>query len=814
VPTDYPVIQSGAANELGGSFSIQTDNKKFGTGSLLASAKPANNLSYANSNFITNGTDTRIRVQFASVYVSGHYEYTSSATQTYSNIAPTGWREYKNNISSLFTSGYLTTFGRTQYVNGLFVIPVTHNTEGNKWLTSTDGLTWIKVANQLYQAGNLFFANNRYWATGLTNNTLFYSSTLSGTWSPAPGLPTGGGYGQYAQFINVGTTIIIMAIVVSGGSSFLYEYRSTDNSSFAGRYIPQEVFPFNQIAPNGSLSVNLRHFVVCNGVLILTDSVGSNGRIYYKSASGSINDPWTKSNQTFNGYYHSLIVIGNTAYLIDDYKIRTSTNGNTWTEIADTPSANLEYYGGVIYDNIGWTAGASSYGYSSTDAITWTTHEASYYVSNSTPANINYTSATWWNTWQTFDFWIYITANTTSTNLTPNLFVAENPVDFSAQLYITRSGAGNNAISMMGLFTGLVIASNTWTHIRFSRKRSDNTQSLYVDGTRVDTQAYTYTGGDSGGFIIGYADNTYAYPTWSLDELLISNNLITDPATTSFSPPTQAWDTGANLLLHFDTDTQYQTQSTTKNATANLSATTSITITADKYKIVSASANLQVSTQLTANNQRIKNANSSVVVNTTLTTNSNRISNINATLTAQFSQTATISDIRGVDMRAFANASLSVAVRRIRTTNIQVSSAYSITASATSIRRASSNPVSASSISANPVRRASARAALSAAFSLVLDEYTRAHLRSTTSLTATAIKTSRAQANLSATSTCRLIYITLDLSIVWTIPADKINWKIEQETNNWLVPQDITMHIIEKEDYGWTIQPQEITYTI
>ena len=559
---------------------------------------------------------------------------------------------------------------------------------------STDGNTWSSGSTSIsYQAGyplsSLAYANNRLISWYELNPDIFYSSTNGGTTWTTHTATSGQGDTYVAKIVYSGTHYIRVGKNSSNRGSIL---RSTDLVSWSGGSYSlgstsdigatTRITSFDDVIVSGStiaavatvnridtgaadsnyLFYSTNHgadwsvvsSIVNLGLLGIGHNgsnlwvvVGRNGDIF---TSSTINGTWTKRTSGVTTTLNK-VSFSNGLWIIvgDNNVLLTSTNGTTWTQrTVDFSGTTTPFYANSRW----WTSNSVNQVYSSTDGITWTSNSTAIAASLPKSAEIAFNDNQDFNSWKTVDFWAYVPTNLASGDNFQVYIEQDSTVyDYSWRVYLqtqpTAIGPGLLYRNTSGTLQSLIVPSanatayNQWNHYRLSYDAGRF--SWYINGTRVATGT-----GLTNEFYDGTGLRIYTEGPYSdvrIDELLITDAVLTDPTLTSFTVPTTEYvnNDSTDLLLHFNNS--YTDDAVTLLRSANSALTSSAAITAN------------------LNTTRVYN--SALNVSATQTTQAEKVVEGEIDLTANFAQSTTGTRIKQFDSALPVIASQLTAIAKV-----------------------------------------------------------------------------------------------------------------------------------------------------
>ena len=246
------------------------------------------------------------------------------------------------NISSLELRGIAYGNGRYVLVGGPFL-----NQSNGQVYHSTDGINWPRVESHPFtrQVNGIAFGNGTFVAGGLGG--IIARSTDGITWT-AIANPFGT---ENIQDVFFGNNMFVAV-----GQSGRIAYASANNlASWTA-------------VPNSSFGTSTIRSIANNGQTWI--AVGDGGRMAISTNNLST---WTTVNNPFGNYIIRAITFGSGRWVaVGDNGIMTSTNGTTWTLVADMDTFD-EGFNSVSFGNGRFIAGGGSFGriVYSTNGTTW-----------------------------------------------------------------------------------------------------------------------------------------------------------------------------------------------------------------------------------------------------------------------------------------------------------------------------------------------------------------------------------------------------------------------------------------------------------
>ena len=568
---------------------------------------------------------------------------------------------------------------------------------GYTW-TSTNGTTWTRSTNDLTEhlwevrkTGSYFVGISRE-----TTDRVWYS-TNGTSWS----------YNDSLASVNNLYADPRRGITYINGAYYVFD---TAVIGTAGRLTWASTTNFSSWTTNGGFAYNTRtvsptiesyYYNESNGEFYLCVSPATNSGlggnpIFVKGTpSSSLTSPWVTSNN--ENFIYAFAVNGNTIVALElvsagTVRLKYSTNaGSSWTtgntynggSTSDVRYLDGDFYFsvgdgvykgytsptkvGVDLDNAVATASAivslseikEGFVHSTANnGSTWT--YTNLPNTQNVPGKLEYDVTSTLEPFGTFDVWFRLQSRDT---FLPQFIVRWIDDDYYVtierdlfgKLFIRYNNGRTEETAYANRFN---VAVDTWHHLRITR--SGSTSSFYLNGSRQwTTTAITWptTPFD----LVGDGSN--------FDELYVTTDVLTSPSATSYSVPTQPYDS-SSLLVHFDTDFVSSTEATfdveadfeafgsssvtanpnTKNVDGSFAVSSSLSV--DAVKITSVDANFTVTASLVADNTRVKQFDSDNDSAVTLTADAQAVIVLSQTLLSDFaiSLTAIAQRVGDIDL--------------------------------------------------------------------------------------------------------------------------------------------------------------------
>jgi epidermal growth factor receptor substrate 15 len=531
-------------------LSITNSSPKFGAGALnipVITDSSGNYNEYSGVQFITVSTQV--------YYFSNGYTYISS------DLTGTSWTRYSNNLTAI---------GRNVIRVGSNFITYSGSANGNTFYSSSDGLTWTSTAaTSELNSGQTFsglpivyFVNSNYYVLATTTSgTRVYRGTALTNLS------------QIFQDTSPTTTVQVSDFVLSGSQLSYYGYRTSGASTFSHAYFSNNGGGWTGFGTGSPTNYFAQEYNVVDGVYYVyrTNSAQTAHVISYASSTSG---PWT--NLTVSGEVYT--IRGGNGKVFVRYVDQSLYSGSSITSLSEITNYAK---GALAATNTFWTGSrfinfADNKVYTSTDGTTFSSNLLPV-PANSLPGKITYTSLTNdFNSLATIDFWIKIS----SSNF--NTFLKIQGDDFNKLLFISQS---NSSLLISGGFNdnsgvNLLPASNAfsggWNHVRIAF--SSGVARIWINGATAATDSsWGGTFGLTNAKVIISGSGSSNESDLQIDELLITDELLTSPSTSSFSVPTSRWNNSdsTDLLLHFNSDF-YDDSELFVNPSASLTATATL----------------------------------------------------------------------------------------------------------------------------------------------------------------------------------------------------------------------------------------------
>lgn len=596
-PASTVNVISNANDSTYGGLVIDTAVKKFGAGSLKFQAKD-----------------------------DGYYP-SSSITPVYGSAGwiavTTGGTVFKSTDDSanwvIQSQVLITNFGTSvlKYLNGQYIF-----VDSDRLHYSSNGTSWTTVARTQNgvsnHVGKMAYNNSRYYMirnSGNFGNILNTTTLASGNWNQGFTYnPYGGALTYISDIHTAGTATVAVGELADGSGSGKVApviHYTTSGTTWNTVVIG---------ASSGSAMINRKFLSVTHDgtawYALATEAINQNTFFLYKSTN--LNS-WTPTTLTFNDVRQVTYINNNLLLLTSSGSKKSTDGGTTWTDYGTNLGFNsfdteIEFNASTwIYSN-----------YLSTDnGVNWTSNAGSFYRNRS--PSLTYTTGLNLTQTKTIDFW-FNTEAAPASGFTSDVF-ALITIQGLIGINLSRNAAGQHTISTSSgtQISTAVLTANTWNHIRISKVGS--TVALYLNGSRAGIQTNypqptlpRYTG------IVGGSGVGKRNAYW-IDEIFISDDLLTPTATTSFAVPTAPYTNTptTTALLPYNINFEDNNIGTYRlgiasllsigtincNAnklqgpvTANLSSTSSLSASAEK--VITAISNLQSNGFVTVITGRIR----------------------------------------------------------------------------------------------------------------------------------------------------------------------------------------------------------------
>ena len=466
---------------------------------------------------------------------------------------------------------------------------------GYTW-TSTDGYTWSRASNDLSVAptNRIIWDGTRYL---FTSNGIIYSSTNGTTWTSIDKSTQN----NQAFIEYFGGNYYITKVSPSGSFYDFFIYRSsTWNGTYSQVYTASYTTGYAYIVDTfntgsrlgfifnigGSTTTRIVHSTTGNSGSWTNVSKNDISQIEYgnsvyviRKSAGALEkstDLSSWSSVTFSPVVTDIDYKGTNWFVRSDYSVYAGTSIDSLTYSFEALHHYQSYSSKLEYGNSIYV----TYGKYSSDALTWTTFDFGNevnlpgYIAYSRGDNSDY------NDFKTLDFWYYHTLNRSDGSIKKGL---------STLMFIQ----GNNRITLsgFGITTPTDSLTSGWNHVRISYNSSTTSLAVYTNGTR---QSYTTSATNSISNSYPILIQAGGATDWYIDELLISDELLTDPTITSFTVPTSEYTTNSNvdLLLHFNNNLDDSSSVTNLTRQGNATLTSAFTQSTLGGKVVGGSANI------------------------------------------------------------------------------------------------------------------------------------------------------------------------------------------------------------------------------
>lgn len=629
---------------------FDSSKKKFGTHSLHVGYH-SDSQPVPRSRIIYNGTN--------------FYVFDNGSTWSSSN--GTTWTRSSNNLSALTASNE----NHIDYLNNQFVLR-----KSEKLYFSSNGTSWTETnlgsySNYILSVDQWVAWDGTYWYIPIRVGSFAGQIRMLRTTDLTEPL-----YDFDVYFFSTpssGYGGIFWTGVTHNGSTpaFSYEQESTFNNGYtyqkrliivgalsSSYLIGTDVYRANQ-------SSNPLNYINSKYTLISQDGSNNQGWKIYTSSNGS---SWSSSTYSSdaaewvdydNGYY----IVGTNQKILTGTTISNITNRS----VPKLVNSNAQYSYPGAGDGSTYILNTRSSG-----QVIETTNYTSFTAQDPLPSSelLPYVSISRgdnsdFDSWKTVDFWVYVT------NVYNTLIIVQRrDLSGTNDIYNWRIACqdddllisdGTNSYTSSVAFT-----RNQWNHVRIIQDSSS--VSAWVNGSKGISQQTISIGSSSYPIVIESITQTTDFK--QIDELLISDSLLSSHSDTTISVPTAAWENATNtdLLLHFDNDfTDDSRFSSTVDPEADITAVSTFTasfgglfnvsadissqasITADVDATKGADATLSSNVSLTATALRIQEGNSTANSNLSVSANVNKITDVNSTSNLAFTTTFDVNVIRDAE---------------------------------------------------------------------------------------------------------------------------------------------------------------------
>ena len=652
-----------------------TEARKFGAGSLKVSAY-SYSLNHISANAsINNGTDLK--------YFTNAYTYVSTNATT--------WVRYSNNLPINPTKVIWT---GTQYACR----------EGTAIYRSTDGITWTTTTVTLTDANSSvvaqgstieFFGGNWFIGGQLSNGVAIYRSSNLSTWTKwnlnyqSSGYTAGnGGERLWMSSVNTGSKLYFLTQV--GGVGNVRQIVETSGTTWAATSMPT------------TYGAQVTELAFGNGLLVLASYNFSPSYNNFLHSTPVSSISWTLRRSNTADQYRKVSYVG-ASWFYETNAYWHAGDLTTMTPVqARSNFTNDASFPGFI---------DGKYVFPDSNGIQYSTSATNGYqfqtttVNSGLPGSISYSDAAndLFN-WQTMDFWVNGSGVNTASVLfqqrSTNWFMYGSLLNNYFSVYFQgTNGDTRFNIYHTGSPGGNLYNTGGWNHIRISRNSSTGAVAVFCNGTKV-TGIYTSgTFPESANTPIRFGGSIYVTSSVYFDEFLVSDQLITDTSSTTYTVPTTPWSSNSNtdLLLHFDNsitdDSRFQVVPT---AFISSVATVSAGLTGSQK----ASAAIQSTATLTAIATGVVGANLVAFSDAALTTTANRIRDNNSAIVSTADVVADEDRFRDVDSAISDSFSITAGNERLRNNSITTQSAFTQTSTINKIGSAVVSVESQSNVTA------------------------------------------------------------------------------------------------------------------
>ena len=681
------------ANSGGRYSAIETSSaqSKFGGKSLSISSFTG--ITAANATAVWNGTDFKI--------ITYGYTWTSSDGLT--------WTRATNNLSS---NGYGTLFkwnGSAYY-----------GINSNRLFTSTNGTTFTEntPAVDSYSIGAVEHKSGYYYLATYTGlrYAIWRSTTPGGTWTSLVNFGTAGFSIDAQASTQDGTNIIFL---FNNGSTTRSVYSS--NGTTWTNDLSSSAYAGTQIAfGNGK-------YAIVSGTRILTSTTVGGTYSLLQTLATTILDI---------DYDNSKWMVSTRRELYSGTDLVNSSSLTSVKTYDQDSVYNYDAYRGIEYGSGRWLLNNNAETLYSTDGSTWSYNDIEdvllpgRLVYNRTSGNTDF------NDWKTLDFWFYGDGINSVTGILTQTSTVNSNFSQDGWNVIVSNRKASLSVTVGGTATNLNPSSNLtsaqWNHVRIVRNAG--VASIYQNGSRVATVSAPTLPTTSNPVFIG---SQYSSNTEYIDELLLSDELLTDPSVTSFTVPTAPYtnSTNVDLLLHFDNDAQDDARITVieqaaltatfsvsaqpseiQNSSAALTATSTQTATANIT--ASAVGNLTTSVSVTAIVERIQESVAALSGACTFSVVLSGTKDLTGSLTSTSTQTVDYTRTRNSDSAISSAFSPSLIVSAQRTTDIDLELSATLDSYTTVIYSGNANIAAQSSLNTTVARTRSAASSIASSSTL------------------------------------------------------------------------------------------------
>ena len=474
--------------------------------------------------------DTDIRA-VTPVISNGTNLRTFGVGYTWTSTDGVNWTRTTNNIPALGSLGPL------KVVNGNYVV-----TNGSIQYFSSDGSNFTQVnvnpptnypTTSVILWDSLIFRNGFYYALWYVANSrrgVVRTDNLNG--------------GTWTTVGNFGTTYSSIEYIpesIFDGTNIIFPHKGIDNTIEFVYSSNGTTWNFSGYTETG---YSIKSFSGTAGDYAFYSGRDTNtGRIRKFTSIGSLSSPTQVSNpQPLWRSVSQLLKRNNRWFLVVEDGVYSGTNIDNLAltslprETLGYSNENIEYQGSrwvLKYD--------TEFAYHSTDGVNWT-KKLIENQENIAP-ELLYSLGNW--TPRTVDFWwtgtVFLNQYSTISNEVYNF---EIRLGTSSRQVRFRTGITfNQDLSVSGTISG-------WNHFRFTT--DGTTGSMYINGSRVDTATIgSLLRTSNQPIILELLDSNS-----KIDELLITDEILTSPSATSFTVPTRQYANTSNtrLLAHYNVD--------------------------------------------------------------------------------------------------------------------------------------------------------------------------------------------------------------------------------------------------------------------
>ena len=591
-----------------------------------------------------NETGTSIRA-LTPIISNGTNLRTFGNGYTWTSTDGVNWIRTTNNLIDISQANATFT---SKVVNGNYIVR-----DNSNYKFSSDGSTFNDIVlgttdffnNTVVLWNSLIFYNGFYYVlwyvSGSQMGVARSTSLVNGTWNRqvAYGI-SGVSFPEYLpESMVVGTTLILPYRTSNSSNTANIIYSTNGGSTWNSTFVTETGHVVKSF--HGSASDYAIYFGrdTDTGRIRKSTNVGSSSSFW-----AQVSNPrplWRSHNQ--------LRKVNNRWFLVNEDGVYSGTTIDNMSltliprEQFTIASTNIDYVGSrwvIKYTN--------EFAYHSTDGVNWT-KKLIENQENIDPT-LRYTATNY--TPRTVDFWwtgaVDILQNSTINGELYSLYIRAAT---SVRQIVFRTGINiSQDISAISNISG-------WNHFRFVT--DGTTGSLYLNGSRVDTAniaSLLRTLSDP--LIIELRSAS------RIDELLITNEILTNPSETSFTVPTRQFSNTSNtrLLAHYNVDVLDDGRTPVVERAFLTATSAALANTTGTFGAITM---LMSTGTLTTVPEKIVNVNSDILSESAQSVDADKIRQFESNLLSESTMVADVTDIKGIVSDILAETTLTAELTEI-----------------------------------------------------------------------------------------------------------------------------------------------------